>query len=300
MTLTKRRDGFEGQRLIVVPKKVISFLKADPITKQVYITDIGYYPKASHHYVERTHGISQNIIIYCTDGYGWLEIDKKKIEISPSQLITIPANTPHRYAAHPEKPWTICWVHFKGEIASFIVDMILSRSKNDKPYLSFSEGRIKLFQHICDHLGYGYSEDNIRYVNMIFSHFLTSLVYGEKLYGDAAQGDKDVIVETIDFMTRNVERRFRLCEFSNYANLSGSHFSAIFKVKTGYSPVEYFNQLKIQRACHYLSFTDQPIKTIAKKLGIDDQYYFTRVFTRMTGSSPSEYRKKIKSSSSNK
>ncbi|RYE59113.1 MAG: AraC family transcriptional regulator [Sphingobacteriales bacterium] len=295
MSLTKRRDGFEGQRLLVVPKKVISnFLKTDPVTKQVFITDIGYYPRASNHYVERSHGISQNILIYCTDGYGWLEVDHKRIEVSPSQLITIPANAPHRYAAHPDKPWTIYWVHFKGEIATFVVDLVLRNSKNARPYLSFSEDRIKLFQHICDNLEYGYSEDNLRYVNMAFSHFLTSLIYGEKLYKGDTDVEKDMITRTIEFMNSHVEQKFRLSEFSEFAQLSGSHFSAIFKIKTGYSPVEYFNQLKIQKACHYLSFTDHSIKAIAKNLGINDQYYFTRVFTRLTGNSPSEYRKKVR------
>src|ERR1700744_4433351 len=41
----RKRQGFEGQRLIVLPKKVMSdFLTRDPVTRQIYITDIGYYP----------------------------------------------------------------------------------------------------------------------------------------------------------------------------------------------------------------------------------------------------------------
>ncbi|GAA4791008.1 hypothetical protein GCM10023231_18620 [Olivibacter ginsenosidimutans] len=144
---------------------------------------------------------------------------------------------------------------------------------------------------------YGYGEDNLRYVNMIFSHFLTSLIYEDKLYKTVTDVEKDPIAHTIKFMNSHVEKKFRLSEFADYAKLSRSHFSAIFKIKTGYSPVEYFNQLKIQKACQYLSFTDQSIKAIAKNLGIDDQYYFTRVFTRLIGNSPSEYRRKIRSES---
>jgi AraC family transcriptional regulator of arabinose operon len=54
----KRREGFEGQKLIVLPKKIIGgFLSKDPVTRQIYITDIGYYPKAKFHYVERPAGI---------------------------------------------------------------------------------------------------------------------------------------------------------------------------------------------------------------------------------------------------
>jgi len=292
---TRRREGFEGQKLIVLPKKVITnFLNVDPVTKQIYITDIGYYPKARHHYAERPGGISQHIIIYCTEGYGWIEINRKKIEVSPSQFIAIPANTPHRYAANVDKPWTIYWIHFKGESASFIIDLILKNSENYKPYLSFSEDRIKLFQDICNNLENGYSSDNLRYVNMIFSHFLTSLIYEDKFNRNDNKNGHDIIVRTINFMQDNICKLIRLDELSTYANLSTSHFSAIFRAKTGYSPIEYFNQLKIQKACQYISFTNMAIKAIALSLGFEDQYYFTRVFTKLMGSSPSEYRRKIK------
>jgi AraC family transcriptional regulator of arabinose operon len=292
----RRREGFEGQKLIVLPKKIITnFLNRDPVTKQIYITDIGYYPKAKFHYAERPAGISQYIIIYCTEGYGWLEINKKRVEVSPSQFVAIPANTPHKYAANMDKPWTIYWIHFKGEIAAFIVDLILKNSENYKPYLSFNEDRIKLFEDICYNLEKGYSIETLRYVNMIFSHFLTSLIYEDKFNHTDHTHELNVVDKTISFMQENITTIIRLDDLAVRANLSASHFSAIFRTKTGYSPIEYFNQLKVQKACQYLSFTAMSVKNIAISLGIDDQYYFSRMFTKLMGSSPNEYRKKMKS-----
>jgi AraC-like DNA-binding protein len=297
-TVLRRRDGFEGQKLIVLPKKIITnFLSRDPVTRQIYITDIGYYPKASHHYAERPGGINQHIIIYCTEGYGWLEINKKKVEVSPSQFIAIPANTPHKYAANMDKPWTIYWIHFKGETSAFIIDLILKNSENYKPYLSYNEDRIKLFEDIYYNLEKGYSGDTLRYVNMIFSHFLSSLIYEDKFNHQEADTGNNIVEKTIRFMQDNIHKTIRLDELSAFANLSSSHFSAIFRSKTGYSPIEYFNQLKVQKACQYISFTTMSIKNIAISLGIDDQYYFSRMFTKLMGSSPNEYRKKIRSDS---
>ena len=48
--------------------------------------------------------------------------------------------------------------------------------------------------------------------------------------------------------------------------------------------------LKVQKACQYLLFTDLRIKEIANKLGIEDQYYFSRMFTKIMGMSPVAYR----------
>ncbi|WP_366520941.1 helix-turn-helix domain-containing protein [Mucilaginibacter sp.] len=48
----------------------------------------------------------------------------------------------------------------------------------------------------------------------------------------------------------------------------------------------------MQKACQYLVFTTMAIKELACCVGIDDQYYFSRMFTRLMGISPSAYRKR--------
>jgi AraC-like DNA-binding protein len=291
----RKRQGFDGQQLIVLPKKITAdFLTKDNITKQVYITDIGYYPKAKGHYIQRPAGVGQHIIIYCMEGSGWIEIDKKRIEISPSQFITIPANTPHRYSANENDPWTIYWIHFKGEIAAYIVELILQKSRNYKPHLTYNENRIKLFEDIYSNLEKGYSGDNLRYVNMIFYHFLSSLLYEDKFNYIENKPEDDVIALTIAQMQQKIHTVLTLNELANFANLSVSHFSAIFRERTGYSPIEYFNHLKVQKACQYLLFTTMTVKEIALHAGIEDQYYFSRMFSRLMGVSPTEYRNRNK------
>lgn len=289
----RKREGFDGQKLIVLPKKIIAdFLVKDAITKQVYITDIGYYPKARYHYAERTAGIGQHIIIYCTEGEGWVEYGKKKSALSPSQFIAIPANTPHRYGSTENNPWTIYWIHFKGEIASVIVGLVPQKNEGDKPNLVYNENRIKLFEEICSNLEKGYSVDTLRYINMIFFHFLSSLIYEDKFNYLENKLPADAISSTIDMMQKKLQKNITLNEFASFANLSVSHFSMIFKTKTGYPPIEYFNHLKVQKACQYLSFTKMTIKEMAITLGIIDQYYFSRMFAKLMGISPSEYRKR--------
>jgi len=71
-----------------------------------------------------------------------------------------------------------------------------------------------------------------------------------------------------------------------------SYFSTIFRERTGYAPVEYFNHLKVQKACQYLLLPDITIKETAQKLGMDDPYYFSRMFSKLMGISPKEYRKR--------
>lgn len=294
---SRKREGFEGQKLIVVPKKIASdFLTKDAITKQIHITDIGYYPKAHHHYIERPGGINQHIIIYCVEGQGWVSVNKKKMDISPSHFIVIPAHTPHKYGAMEADPWTIYWVHFKGEIATYVVDLITNHSQNYLPYLAYNENRIKLFEEIYANFEMGYSADNLRYVNMIFYHFLSSLLYEEKYNQAGRAQEKDAITTTIELMQGKIKTNLTLNDFAIHSHLSVSHFCTLFKERTGFSPVEYFNHLKIQHACQEMIFTKKAIKEIADDLGFSDQYYFSRMFSRFMGTSPSEYRKRNKGS----
>jgi len=289
----RKRQGFKGQKLIVLPRKITTeFLTRDPVTRQIYITDIGYYPKAAFHYVERPAGIGQHILIYCIEGSGWVVIDKKRIEVGPSRFITIPANTAHKYGANEQDPWTIYWCHFKGEIAAFVVDLIQQRTRGNQPAVVYDENRIKLFEDIYANLEKGYSQDNLRYVNMIFYHFLSSLLYEEKFSRAAGKAVDDIISRTIELMQRKLHTVTNLKAFADFAGLSVSHFSAVFKESTGYAPVEYFNHLKIQKACQYLLLTQMTVKEIAAELGIEDQYYFSRMFSRLMELSPVEYRKR--------
>lgn len=291
----KKRQGFEGQKLIVVPKQIAAgFLMKDAITKQIYITDIGYYPKASHHHIERPHGINSHVIIYCVEGRGWVTINKQKMDISPSHFIVLPAHTPHKYGAMETDPWTIYWVHFKGDIATNVVNLITNNSQNYLPHLSYNENRIKLFEEICFHFEQGYSADTLRYVNMIFYHFLSSLLYEEKFNQAGKAPTKDAITLTIEWMKEKINTNPTLNDLAGYAHMSVTHFCNLFRIQTGFSPMEYFNHLKVQQACQTLAFTPKAIKEIADELSFTDQYYFSRMFSRFMGMSPSEYRKRNK------
>ena len=59
------KNGFKGERTIVLPAFLIEKLKQDPLGQELYITDIGYYPHANFHYCERTaEEVNEFVLIY--------------------------------------------------------------------------------------------------------------------------------------------------------------------------------------------------------------------------------------------
>lgn len=291
----KKREGFEGQRHIVLPKKIESaFLTKDPITKQIYITDIGHYPQANNHFVVREQGADQHILIYCVDGNGWIELEGQRIDIAPSMFFIIPLGAPHSYGADQNNPWSIYWIHFKGKVSGHIVNLIAEQTNKFEPKIIFNENRIKIFEEIYLNLENGYSDDNLRFITMAFYHFLSSILYEDKFGQVEIKNSNQMVNLVIKFMQHNLDSNFSLKDFANTAHLSVSHFSAVFRSATGYSPLDYFNHLKIQKACQQLLFTDLSIKQISNSVGVKDPYYFSRMFSKWMDVSPSAYRKRKK------
>lgn len=292
MQVIRKREGFEGQRAIVLPKKILEVCGYTPPINSLYITDIGFYPRAAYHYRERPSGISQNILIYCTEGKGWLEVPSGHYKINPNEFLIIPADMPHKYGAEENSPWTIHWVHFKGIQSPYFASLLSRQYKEFVVYSPFLEERVRIFDSIYQALESGYSLDNLTYSNISFSYFLASFSFTDKFASAHHSIEKDAVDVSIEYMQNHLDVSLTLETLASSINLSVSHYSSIFRKKTGYSPVVYFNHLKIQHACRYLQFTPLRINEIASKLGIEDPYYFSRMFTKIMGVSPLEYRNK--------
>lgn len=289
----RKKEGFKGQKAIVVPRKILlNQCAGDKIMSNLYITDIGYYPKAKFHYRNRPHGADQHIIIYCLEGSGEAVIKKNKYTIEAGDFFIVPMKTGHTYTANVDNPWTIYWIHFKGSISNSLIELFNKQLNGYKGFIQYNEQSISLFNEMYNHLERGYGIDNLIYSNMCLGHFLTTIIYNDRYDLRGQMNHKDVIDNTIDFLSSNISEMLTLEKMAAAVNLSSSHFSFLFKKKTGFSPIEYFNHLKVQKACQYLLFTDLRVREIALELGIDDPYYFTRMFTKVMGLSPNNYREK--------
>ncbi|KIA94340.1 AraC family transcriptional regulator [Pedobacter kyungheensis] len=285
--MIRKKDGFEDQRSIIVPRNVLAKqCIGNEIINNLYITNIGYYPKAQNHYRKRINGAEQHILIYCFEGKGNVCLEQVNYPVEAGNFIVIPKKKEHVYEADPVLPWTIYWFHFSGPGA----DLLVSQMQNPKAYGGFSEERNTLFNTIYSRLERGFSRENMIYANLCFHQYIGEFIYADKHLANDRELVPDKVEETIDLMRNNIEKMMSLKEMALAVCLSPSHLSAIFKKKTGTSPIDYFNQLKIQKTTQYLLFTNLRINEIAQKIGINDPYYFSRLFSNVMGISPKQYR----------
>lgn len=288
-----KKEGFEGQRAIIIPRKILKEQCQDhPLIQNLFITDIGFYPKARGHFRERPHGCDQHILIYVAGGCGHAEIKKQTFQINAGEFILLPAKTRHLYQSDARNPWSIYWVHFSGNTATDILSTMLQHQSSYKGSVDIGIQREHLFDELYLNLERGYGIENLIFVNMALPYFLSSFIFNSRYNQWQTAKDEDIFERAINFMQQNLHEVLTLKEIAQSISLSSSHFSFLFKNKMGYSPIEYFNHLKIQKACQYLLFTHLRIKEIASNLGFEDQYYFSRLFSKLMGVSPALYREK--------
>ena len=288
----KKKQGFAGQRTIELsPEMVKAFCAKHPSAINGHFTKIGFFPDAKYQFIENDRGREEYIVIYCINGYGVSQINQKIYHISSGDFFIIPAYTPFSYQADILKPWSICWFFFKGDAIEEIADLFIKSAQAHKGFLPYNEERIKLFNRIYQNLERGYGNENLTMMNMCLLNLISSFVLVTATSSIKEDKSQNLINSSIQFMKERSEQNISLSEIAENVSMSVSHFSLVFKKKTGTSPVNYYNTIKMQKACEYLKFTDVLVKEIAFKLGILDPQYFSRLFTKTIGMSPNKYRK---------
>src|SRR4051812_33012003 len=149
-TLIRKSQGFAGERIMEIPKETVDKCLQMPLINNLFITRMGFYPKALHHYYQRPAGISQLILLYCTDGQGWIQLPKNRVVLQAGEMFAIAPGTPHSYGADADNPWTIHWFHLGGNQRQEAAKVLTIGRGNpfQAVQVGFSEERTALFNQI--------------------------------------------------------------------------------------------------------------------------------------------------------
>lgn len=272
----------------VTPGFLLDALRQSPLARDCYPSAMGYYPEARDHSMSRERH-DDNLLIFCIDGEGLIEAQGKTRRVQSGDLLIIPANTPHFYAADREDPWTIYWCHFAGDQAEHYVNLIIGASEQ---LLVPATQRLKLvrdFQSLLSVRETGYRELPFIHAANLLKQLLSYIaLQNRSTQHNTATGFN--LREIEDNMRANLDKPLTLDELAESCNLSKYHFSTKYKEATGYSPIKHFLHMKIEAACQLLDTTDLRISAVSAAVGYDDPLYFSRLFRKVTGLSPRDYR----------
>jgi AraC family transcriptional regulator, arabinose operon regulatory protein len=293
--LTRRRDkpeGFAGERLVVVPRPVVSVALRQPLLKHLLPTDAGFYPKAHGHKCTREKGCPEAVFIYCARGGGWCEIAGRRREVDEDELLVIPPATPHVYGAAKKLPWTIHWFHAVGSNVPYYLEKLEVTELKPVVRLGGDVQLFSLFEDVLEGLEHGSTLTHLTYAAHSLSHLMGVILRHKDEYWRGESDVKERIAKSVEFMKDHLREPLRIATLAAVVNLSRSHYTEIFHRVTGYAPLMYLNHLRMQCAVQLLNSSNLSIKAISEHLGFSDQFYFSRAFTKLHGHSPSEHRKR--------
>jgi AraC-like DNA-binding protein len=239
-----------------------------------------------------TRKIQHHEIIFFTRGKGVLKIGGKRYLVKEGMLFYICPDVLHSIDLDTEEPIGFFSVHFSYTHVIF----------NDSTWTISGEGNIPLHQgqelkdyyqieDIFKKLVYSWDAKQPGY-EFITKTFLQQLLIA--IYQNVTKQSKNYSItlkveKIIQYMHQNINNRVTLTELSELVKLSPTYLSKVFKETTEYSVIEFFNKMKIDKAKELIIEGNKKVKEVAQILGFSDEFYFSRIFKRFEGISPSEY-----------
>lgn len=226
-------------------------------------------------------------LVYIAGGRGKFRHENDECELQAGDLITLYPGIKHWYKPAPESGWTEYWVGFDGEIPRHLMTkgfLDISRSVSHPGRKSVF---ISLFNDILDLA----KEEHPGYQQLIGSHVMELIAlmrYTEE--ESAADARTRELVDQVKFVFQ--ENIFNSLDVEELARSLGQNYKTFreeFKNYTGLSPYQYFLQMKINKAKELLSEGIYSVKEVSYKLAFQNPYYFSRLFKKKTGVSPSQW-----------
>jgi AraC-like DNA-binding protein len=269
----------------ITPPRLRPVLARHPLTAGCYPLALGFYPDALGHRMSRP-APDDHLLIYCRAGQGWLQTEDGRLAIGGGDLLLLPKGRAHAYGADPDKPWTLYWVHFDGEL---VADFLRPLGKGPLWRIGVQPRLLAEFDALLNLRKQGLSLPHFIYAAHQLQALLASLAVlparaklksGRVLDVDAVQA----------VMRSHLHDSLNLDALAAQFKLSRFHFAKTYRALTGHAPIQDFIQLKMAHACRLLDEGEQGIREVAEQLGYEDVYYFSRLFRKVVGMAPSHYR----------
>jgi AraC-like DNA-binding protein len=226
---------------------------------------------------------------YITEGHGILEVAGELYNISPGTIMIIRPGVQHRYKPKSETGWEENYIGFKGDLASHFLDYFERIYKTPMVECGIEMEVFDTYEKVFELINHqrpGFHQIASGLLLKLLGQLIS--IQKEKMINN--QSANTLVATAKKTMWDNLEQNFDLKAFVKTQHVSYSYFRKLFKDYTGFAPHQYYLDLKIMRAREMLTTTDLSVKEITYTLGFDSVQYFSRLFKKKTGKSPTDLR----------
>jgi AraC family transcriptional regulator, arabinose operon regulatory protein len=287
------------------PAALLARYAAEPAISDFIITRSGYFPRCWQNAAWRPKPLPlhEAVVTLCLEGRGWVKDvhhpERPHLSVVPGEMVVVPPDTPHSYGADAQNPWTQLWFHAAGpRVVQFLTQLGVKGA--------LYKGRVSALGPITDclhHINQLRRQGCGRAVLLegaALAEVVLARVYGESCLQpavDVVPGSAEQAAERLHklacvtaFLQENFRRNLSVAQVAQACHVSDSWLCHAFPRHAGFSPLGYLIHLRLQEACRALATTDRKLQDIGASVGYEDPFYFSRLFKRHLGLSPSEYR----------
>ncbi|AKN30520.1 AraC family transcriptional regulator [Clostridium carboxidivorans P7] len=237
--------------------------------------------------------INHHELFLVTGGKGYISTENREFFVEKGMLFYLKPDVFHSIEPNLSEPLTFLSVHFSFICVNFCNDKW--NLSTEIEYLKFPtmqkfKNHYPLF-HIFKKLVETWSTKLPDYefsCRMILEELLLE-IHDNLKRQDTNYSSTLKVEKIIKYLHENINKSITLKELSDLVSFSPSYLSRTFKDTTGYSIIEFFNKMKIDKAEALIMVGDKKIKEISELLGFKDEFYFSRLFKKIKGISPKEF-----------
>ena len=247
-------------------------------------------------------------LYYVTEGSAQIELPDGIYTLSPKHMYFIPAFTIHtnicksnfvHYYLHiyedhySDNDWLDHW-KFPVEIEATDLDLALfKRLCEINPHMTLQksdpttyDNNPTLMQNLIKNRQRAFY-DKVESRGIVFQLLSRFFKQGQS----KIEMEDNRIAKTVLYIRKHLNEAIELEKLAEISCLSKDHFIRLFKNELGTTPLQYINQKKIEKSQLLLITEEIAVKEIAFQLAFEDYSYFNRLFKKITGVTPQEYRR---------
>ena len=256
------------------------------------VTSCGIYRLMHRKFARTTRPLGRKDyqLLYVTSGKAYFYFDGEEIEVPAGHIALYRPGQVQYYEYFLEDQHEICWIHFTGWEAGHLLDQIGFDQANVVS-CSNNVNCIDIFKYIIQELQLKrpcYEELLVLY----FRQLLTNVQRSHLENLSAKYNHATEIEKIVHYFNESYAQDICIEDYAANRHMSVCWLIRIFKRYMGVTPLQYIASVRINKAKELLEGTDYSIQEIGNIVGYSNPLYFSRIFKKLVGCSPSRYRDK--------
>lgn len=257
----------------------------------LYLQEVGELRALKPHTSSRD-GMKSFLFFIVTEGSGTLLYEGKEYALHAGDCVFIDCKKAYSQSSSEEDLWSLKWAHFYGFNLNGIYEKYVERGGQPAFTPQSSPNISELLTQMLD---LAESGDHIR--DMKLNEKITSLltlVMAESWHPESSARvglKKQSLYYIKNYLEEHYRERLTLDSLSERFYINKFYMSRMFREQFGATVLSYLDQVRVTHAKQLLRFSDLTIEAIGREVGIEDGAYFNRVFKKVEGVSPGEYRR---------